>query len=383
MKIVTKTLSDFFKTLRIIRRIERDDISYPELIEYLYGEAPPENHNFLGYDYATHINNVIKFGSGKKNPPIFSVIIATYNRRELLLKNLKSVTSQNNISPAEFETVIIDNGSKDETEEAVKNFANQNGQANIVYIKLKRNYGADFARNAGVLNSRGRLLAFTDDDCIVPDNWLFEFKRELEADSEIAGVGGFKVPRSTREHLDIYHRYLMWHHFLIPHIRTKYPYNRCGLTANVCYHSDIFKKAGGFNLYFKHFGFEEFKFRLYKSGSILLYEPKMVEHFAYFPFRMHVLKLFAQGWDWYLRHTLYPDSWPDPSFLFFFKRTIRGIRTVLTGKKQPPLYNKSFADMAIFSFLSIITNFSLWFGKYWIPLKMISDPRFASHDTSF
>ena len=206
MKIITGALSNFFKTLRLIRRIEQDDISYPELIEYLYGETPPENNDFLRYDYASHIAKIIRRERAPKNQPIFSVIIATYNRREPLLKNLKSVTGQNNISPAEFEVVIIDNGSKDETEEAVKDFTDQNGRANIVYIKLKRNYGADFARNIGVLNSQGRLLAFTDDDCIVPPDWLSEFKKELEADLEIAGVGGFKIPRSIKNKLDIIDR---------------------------------------------------------------------------------------------------------------------------------------------------------------------------------
>ena len=353
MKITIAMLSDFLKTLRVIYRIERNNISYRELIEFFYGETPPSDHNFLSYDYAPYIEDVIKFGSDKKNIVLFSVIIPTYNRRELLLKTLNSVISQNNISRTEFELVIVDNGSKDETWKAVRSFADKNERTSIVYIKLKRNYGADFARNVAVLESRGKFLAFTDDDCIVPENWLIEFKRELEADSEIAGVGGFKMPRSTRERLDIYHRFLMWGHFHRPHLRSRgsTPDNRCGLTANVCYRRDVFEKLGGFNLYFKHIGFQEFQNRVHKSGIKLLYEPKMVEHFAYFPFSTHVLKLFIQGWDWYLQHVLYPNSWPNPSFLFLFKRTIRGIRTVLTSEKQLPLYNKSFSDIVIFSFL--------------------------------
>ena len=197
---------NFLKTLRLIYRIERDNISYSELIKYLYGETPPENHNFLNYDYSPFIENIVKFGFRKNNPPLFSVIIATYNRRGPLLKTISAIANQKNISLDEFEILIIDNGSKDETEETVKRFADQNGQTDTVYIKLKRNYGADFARNVGVLHSRGDLLVFTDDDCIAPPEWLFEFKRELEDDPEIAGVGGFKIPRSTREHFDIYHR---------------------------------------------------------------------------------------------------------------------------------------------------------------------------------
>ncbi len=142
--------------------------------------------------------------------------------------------------------------------------------------------------------------------------------------------------------------------------------NRCGLTANVCYRRGTLETLGGFNKYFKRIGFLEFKTRAHKSGLKLLYEPKMVEHFAYFTFRTHVLKLFPQSLSRYLLHRLYPDIWPNPSFLYFLKRTIYDIHHVFTSKKQPPLFNKSLLDIVGFSFLSIITNFSLWFGKYWI-----------------
>src|SRR3989344_4791862 len=101
MKVTTVMLSDFFslreitrrviKTLRVIYRIERDNISYSELIEYLYGETPPENYDFLNYDYSPFIESIVKFGFKKNNPPLFSVIIATYNRHEPLLKTISAI----------------------------------------------------------------------------------------------------------------------------------------------------------------------------------------------------------------------------------------------------------------------------------------------------
>ncbi len=381
MKIPTGMLSNFFKTLRIIYQIQQDNISYRELIEFFYRETPPEDHNFLKYDYSPFIDSVIKLGSYKKNAVLFSIIIPTYNRRESLLKTLNSVISQNNISPAEFEVVIIDNGSKDETEEVVKHFAEQNGRMNIVYIKLLKNCGGDFARNVGVLHSRGRLLVFTDDDCIVPTDWLFEFKRELEADPNLDGVGGFKIPKSTKERLDVYHRFLMWGHFLQPHKRTKNLSlldNKCGgLNANVCYRKDIFEKIGGFNVYFKHMGAKDLQIRLHKSGVSLLYEPRMVEHFAYFNFKAHILKLFPQSFDRYLLHKLYPNVWPDPSFLYFLKRTIGDIKLIFSypaAQERSRYLMRSdgkikISDMVRFSFVSIVTNFFLWFGKYWLAGK--------------
>ena len=90
MKVTIVMLSNFFslreiirrviKTLCVIYRIEQDNISYRELIEFLYGETPPKDHNFLLYNYAPYIENILRFGPNGKNPLLFSVIIPTYNR---------------------------------------------------------------------------------------------------------------------------------------------------------------------------------------------------------------------------------------------------------------------------------------------------------------
>ncbi|OHA02014.1 MAG: hypothetical protein A3C11_00020 [Candidatus Sungbacteria bacterium RIFCSPHIGHO2_02_FULL_49_12] len=361
-------LSQLQKNFDLLYRIQQDRVSYRELIEFLFGETPPADHNFLRYDYAPFIVKVVRYGRDEGSAPVFSVIIPTYNRRDLLMQTLGAIFQQKGISRQDFEVIVVDNGSRDGTEEAIADFARHTEGTEIICAQLNKNYGADLARNVGVLQSRGRFFAFTDDDCLVPEDWLSEFKEELEGDPEIAGVGGFKKPKSTRERLDIYHRFLMWGHFHDPHIRTKdgSGLNRCGLTANVCYRRDVFEKLGGFNLYFKRIGFQEFKTRAHKSGIKLLYEPKMVEHFAYFNFGAHVLKLFPQSVNRYLLHKLYPDVWPNPSFLYFLKRAVRDIRSVFTSGAKPPLFSKSFADIVGFSFLSVITNFFLWFGKYWV-----------------
>ena len=370
--------------LRIIRRIQQDNISFDELIRLLYRETPPAGHNYLAYHYAPHIDKVRRFGDTAV-APLFSVVIATYNRSSLLAKTLAALARQTGFTQEMFEIVIADNGSEDATEKVVADFAKSPGKSDIVYIKLRQNYGADFARNIAVLHLRGSLLAFTDDDCIVPNDWLFEFKKELDADPEIAGVGGFKEPKPIDAHLDIYHRFLMWGHFKAPHVRSRVsfsPDNRSGLTANVCYRRDIFDRVGGFNIYFKRIGFQEFALRVQKFGWPLLYEPRMVEHAASFSFTIHIQKCLAQGWGWYLRHVLHPDVWSNPTFFYFLTRTSREIRDIVFGKAVPPLYSKSLSDVIRFSLLSALTKFCLWFGKYWIPLQMRKNPHLASHDTA-
>src|SRR3989344_3089614 len=95
---------NFLKTLHVIYRIERDNISYRELIEFLYKETPPSDYNFLNYNYAPHIGKVIKYGSGAKTKPLFSVIIPTYNRQKLLAGTLQAAISQKDIPRSEEHT---------------------------------------------------------------------------------------------------------------------------------------------------------------------------------------------------------------------------------------------------------------------------------------
>lgn len=378
------TLSCMQTVIRLIAAIQRDRISYREMVETLYGVSPPRTSDFLSWDYSARIERAERsalFASGPA--PRFSVIIPTYNRGGLLSAAIDSVLRQTDIAAGDFEIIIVDNGSRDDTERVARRLIGGTHPAAIHYIRLKMNYGADFARNVAILHARGTLLAFTDDDCIVPEDWLSRFAGEFAADPGLGGVGGFKVPRSPRGGLDPYHRYLMWGHSVPPHIRSSAPSlaaNRCGLTANVCYRSDAIKRLGGFNAYFKHIGFEEFKHRAHAAGLMLVYEPRMVEHFADISIGVHVKKCLAQGWDRYLIYLLYPTASRGPTFLSFLGRTKSEIARIMRSKETPPLFTRSVPDIGTFIALSVVTNFFLWLGKYWVPLVMLRNPGFASHD---
>jgi GT2 family glycosyltransferase len=97
------------------------------------------------------------------NPPTISVITVTRNRRELLLRKLKSLSEQT-IDPEEFELVVCVNGDEDGTVEAIK-------QARIPFevqlITFPENRGVSLGRNACARVAKARLLYFSDDDCLL------------------------------------------------------------------------------------------------------------------------------------------------------------------------------------------------------------------------
>ena len=98
-----------------------------------------------------------------KNPTV-SVIIPTYNRANLVAKAIKSVLSQ---TYQDFEIIVIDDGSTDNTEEIIRGFKDKR----VKYIKkYKENKGSSVARNIGIKVARGKYIALLDSD----DEWLPE-----------------------------------------------------------------------------------------------------------------------------------------------------------------------------------------------------------------
>lgn len=90
-----------------------------------------------------------------------SVIIPNFNREELIVKAVNSVTNQ---SYQNIEIVIIDDNSTDNSKEIIVDLANSND--NVKYVLLDKNHGANYCRNLGVQISSGNLIAFLDSDDI-------------------------------------------------------------------------------------------------------------------------------------------------------------------------------------------------------------------------
>ncbi len=109
---------------------------------------------------------------------VISVIIPTYNRETKLLMSVESVLSQ---SYRDIEIIIVDDGSTDHTEDAVRLLKD----SRIRYIRHPRNLGASKARNTGVINANGEYVAFHDsDDVWHADKLEEELKALLASDAE-------------------------------------------------------------------------------------------------------------------------------------------------------------------------------------------------------
>ncbi len=98
-----------------------------------------------------------------KNSPLVSVIIPTYNGESTILRAINSVLNQ---TYSNLELIIVDDCSKDNTFEVVKNVKDKR----VKVLRHKKNRGGSAARNTGIKEAKGEYIAFLDDD----DEWLNE-----------------------------------------------------------------------------------------------------------------------------------------------------------------------------------------------------------------
>jgi glycosyltransferase involved in cell wall biosynthesis len=116
-----------------------------------------------------------------------SVIIPSYNNRNYLLNTIKHLSRQD-LSADEYEVIVVDDGSQDGSEQAVRELAQElDGNLNFKYIYSPRsrprkmgdsNYRAGISRNLGVKNASGRILCFLDSDILTPPNFLSDLKEK-------------------------------------------------------------------------------------------------------------------------------------------------------------------------------------------------------------
>ncbi|MCO6496674.1 MAG: glycosyltransferase family 2 protein [Chitinophagaceae bacterium] len=120
--------------------------------------------------------------------PFFSVVITTYNRARLLVRALESLQKQ---TETDWEAIIIDDGSTDDTAEAVKPFLEKD--LRFKYYKTGPS-GATPARNKGIQLATGRYITFLDSDDEYRPDHLQHRRKILEEDEGISFLhGGIEV----------------------------------------------------------------------------------------------------------------------------------------------------------------------------------------------
>ncbi len=203
-----------------------------------------------------------------------SVLLPTYNRKQILEKTLKAYFKQN--YPLEkIEIVIVDDGSTDGTENLV-NGIKTNAPFPLRYFK-QENKGVTSARNLGIENSKNQIILLSDDDVIPADNFILEHIQwhNLYPGEQEAVLG--HVTWSPEIEIDDFMRWcenggpLQQYHLI--QNRTQVD-SRFFYSGNISLKSELLKQ----NLFDEnfYFGFDDFElgYRLSQKGLKIYYDKK-------------------------------------------------------------------------------------------------------------
>jgi len=219
--------------------------------------------------------------------PELSVLIATYNRKQILLKTLASYEAQSARSEI-LEVLVLDDGSTDGTAEAMAEFSARSALP-VRYFQLTHR-GAAAVRNYGIREAKGKLILFGDDDTLPAANLVEEHvswhRKHPQPPIGILGL----VEWSPEVNPTPFMQWLTIEGF--------FEYGglkageeagfRCFYSGNLSLKTDFLRENGLFDEDFKAYGFEdaELGYRLEKKGLKLLYNPRAVGyHYKFVSFR--------------------------------------------------------------------------------------------------
>lgn len=128
--------------------------------------------------------------------PQVSIIIPTYNRARYVTKAIDSVLAQ---TYKDYEIIVVDDGSKDDTREALKPYIDK-----IRYI-YQENAGVSAARNTGIRAAKGEWVAFLDsDDEWLPEKLAVQMDCVLKHPEIVAHVTNAKIVLSDDKSVDLF-----------------------------------------------------------------------------------------------------------------------------------------------------------------------------------
>ena len=106
----------------------------------------------------------------------FSILVAAYNMENYLLESLASIKEQ---TFCDFEIILVDKNSSDNTLKLAKDFKNDYPQIEMNIIALEKNVGLFMSRHTAINNSKGEYLVFLDSDDKLMKNALWELNETL------------------------------------------------------------------------------------------------------------------------------------------------------------------------------------------------------------
>lgn len=188
-----------------------------------------------------------------------SIIIPCHNEEKYLNRCIDSMLNQ---SYKNFELIIIDDASTDNSLEIIKIYKDKR----IKLIKNKKSLGGAKSRNEGIKNSKGEILFFIDSDCYADKDWIKN------------GLDCFKQYKCVGVEGQLYYISKDYKSALSDQLTVDLNNHEQYMTGNMAYTKKTFKKTGLFDPEFKFHIDREFGLRIKKFGEIIYCKDMIVTH---------------------------------------------------------------------------------------------------------
>jgi glycosyltransferase involved in cell wall biosynthesis len=273
---------------------------------------------------------VDRLGAMDMPPTFVSAVVCTRNRHSSVGQSIRAILA-NDYTP--FELVVIDQSTTDETGVILRAIAAEDSRLRYVHVEQA---GLSRAYNTGIRSTTGEILVFTDDDCLVPANWIRTIIAAFHAEPEADLLYGQVVPLPT-EGAEAH---------LTPSLNINYPerlskadgFRVFGMGANFAARRRLFDTVGYFDEILGGGGelksSQDFDlaYRTYKAGRVTLLRPEVTLH--------HDGRREQEDWPALLRNYGVGDGGfytkharcRDPYALMLLIRRLSGVTAKATAK---------------------------------------------------
>lgn len=206
-------------------------------------------------------------------PPLVSVIIPSRDRPRELARCLDAL-AQSACAADLFEVIVVDDGSRMPLEPAIRTWSERLS----LRVLRQPNAGPAAARNTGAAAAAGRLLAFTDDDCLPDPQWLPALRRQAEAAPRrllggrtLNALPGNPYASTSQAIVDVVYR----------HYNRDPDRARFFASNNIAVPADLFAAIGGFSPSFRTSEDRELCDRWIAAGLEMAYVPDAIVRHAH------------------------------------------------------------------------------------------------------
>lgn len=214
---------------------------------------------------------------GLPQTPRVSVIVCSYNGGKTLRDCLEALGG---VDYPDFEIVLVDDGSKDNTQEIVRDWQARREERRVKGATLpdvvsvrQENMGLSHARNAGARAATGAIYAYTDSDCMADPDWLYYLVGTLLS-GEYVGVGGPNIspPAVNWVQASVAAAPGGPSHVLLTDVIAEHIPG-----CNMAFHAAAFWSVGGFDTEYRKAGDDvDFCWRLQTNGGVIAFSPAAI-----------------------------------------------------------------------------------------------------------